>query len=219
MKPADYQIPVSEMAKAVSEMDVSNPLVYGNYLAQTYYYVAHSTRLLALSAGLMGKNDEEHFRRFVKHIAEENAHDVMAEADLHDLGFTIEDFPELPFTRTFWESQYYKVEHEGPFALMGYILALEYFACTNLPPLLEKVEKLYGGKARRFIKVHAEEDPDHTEKAIKVIEALTPEQQAVVMVNLKQSAAVYAALTRACSDVSHLKLTDYRSEQSAPVNV
>ncbi len=186
------------MAKAVYAMNINNPKIYGNYLAQTYYYVSHSTRMLAFAAGLMKRNDEPHFRRFVKHISEETAHEILAERDLEDLGFTPNDFYQLPETRMLWEPQFYKMQHENPLALMGYIIALEYFACTHLPRFYENVQDIYKGKACRFIKLHAEEDPDHTAKALELTAKLPLEIQQLVLINIVQTAKCYSSMVYAC---------------------
>ncbi|MGE0527036.1 MAG: iron-containing redox enzyme family protein [Bdellovibrionales bacterium] len=138
------------------------------------------------------------FADFIKHISEETAHEVLAEKDLHDLGMTPEDFRHLPETRALWEPQYYKIQHEHPLALMGYIIALEYFACTHLPSFHAKVSSHYGGKACRFIKLHAEEDPDHTEKALELTSKLSKPLQEIILINVIQTAHTYTAMVNAC---------------------
>jgi pyrroloquinoline quinone (PQQ) biosynthesis protein C len=198
MKTEYYQFPVELMGKVVDSMDAKNPMVYGNYLAQTYYYVSHSTRMLALAAGLMKRNDESHFRRFVKHIGEEAAHEVLAEKDLQDLGMKPSDFGHLPETRALWEPQYYKIQHENPLSLMGYIIALESFATTQLPRFYQKVKEVYEGKACRFIKLHAEEDPEHIEKAIQLTSTLSNDLQETVVANVVQTAKSYVVMVEAC---------------------
>ena len=99
--------PVNQMFHAMDRFPLEDPQCYGNYLAQTFYYVSHSTRLLAFAAGLMTREQEPHFRRFIRHISEESAHEVLAEKDLHDLNLTPNDFLQLPETRSLWETQYY----------------------------------------------------------------------------------------------------------------
>lgn len=202
MKPESFQLSVATMGSAVNAMDVSNPRIYGNYLAQTFYYVSHSTRMLAFAAGLMKRHEEAHFRRFVKHISEETAHEVLAEKDLQDLGMRPSDFHELPETRALWEPQYYKIQHQSPLALMGYIIALEYFAGVHLPEFYRRTKEIYQGKACRFIKLHAEEDPDHIEKALSLTAQLPKEVQDLILVNIAQTAKTYSLMTQACSDVS-----------------
>lgn len=200
MKAEHYQLPVELMGKTIQKMDVKNPAVYGNFLAQTFYYVSHSTRMLAFGAGLMKRQEENHFRRFIKHISEESSHELLAERDLQDLGMKPNDFYHLPETRALWEPQYYKMLHEGPLSLMGYIIALEYFSCTHLPSFYQKVQDAYGTKAGRFIKLHAEEDPDHILKAIDLTSQLSVELQETIFVNIVQTAKTYSAMVESCID-------------------
>lgn len=197
-----YQLPIALMGKAVQKMDVKNPKVYGNFLAQSYYYVCHSTRLLSFAAGLLKKNEEPHFRRFIKHIAEENAHEVLAERDLKELGLSPSDFAHLPETKALWEPQYYKILHESPLSLMGYIIALEYFSSVYLPKFYEAAKDAHGEKASLFLKVHAEEDPDHTEKAIALTSQLSPELQEMIMDNVVQTAKSYTHMITACGELT-----------------
>lgn len=200
MKAEYYQLPVELMGKTIEKMDVANPKVYGNFLAQTYYYVSHSTRMLAFGAGLMKRTEENHFRRFIKHISEESSHEVLAERDLQDLGMNPSDFYHLPETRALWEPQYYKMLHEGPLSLMGYIIALEYFSCTHLPAVYKRIQEVHGSKAGRFIKLHAEEDPDHILKAIELTSQLSPELQETILVNIVQTAKTYSLMVETCID-------------------
>src|SRR4051812_18758279 len=105
-----------------------DPYAYGLYLAQTYFYVCHSTRLLAFSAGIMKTPDTPFHRRFLEHASEEKGHEMMLLNDLAKLGFKITDFTEMPETRMFWEPQFYKIQHNDPLSVMGYIIALEAIA-------------------------------------------------------------------------------------------
>lgn len=198
MKAEYYQLPVELMGKTIAKMDVSNLQVYGNFLAQTYYYVSHSTRMLAFGAGLMKRSEENHFRRFIKHISEESSHEVLAERDLQDLGMKPTDFYHLPETHALWEPQYYKMLHEGPLSLMGYIIALEYFSCTHLPAVYKHIQDTHGTKAGRFIKLHAEEDPDHIQKAIELTSTLSPDLQETILVNIVQTAKTYSLMVDTC---------------------
>lgn len=187
----NLRIAVELMGNSIDRLDIKSERIYGNFLAQTYYYVSHSTRLLAFAAGLLKPIDEKTFRRFIKHISEESSHEILAEKDLNDLSLSPIEFRHMEETRCLWETQYYKIMHESPLAFMGYILALEAFACEYFPALLEKLEAHYGGKAIKFVKLHAEEDPDHVEKAIQVIESLDQASQELVLINLHQTAKMY----------------------------
>lgn len=191
---------MSILEKNLVGFDVTNKASYANFLAQTYYYVSHSTRLLAFAAGLYKGEEEKLFRRYIKHISEESSHEILALKDLEDLGYKLEQFPELAETKSLWESQYYKVLHTDPTSFMGYILALEAFACNYFPAFLEKLNKVYNGKAIRFVKLHAEEDPDHVTKAYEFINSLSEQRKSRISENLLQTSKSYSYMLNACTD-------------------
>lgn len=192
-----YLSSVDYMSKAFKQYPWENKLAYAEFLAQTYYYVCHSVRLLCASAGRLPQEDQEIFKRFIKHMQEENSHELLCIRDLQKLGFNINDFSELAQTRTFYEVQYYKIEHLDPLALMGYILALETMAGRELKSTKEKLTQLYGKEAVKFIQVHADEDPDHIEKALNLIEKLDQRRLKIIDQNLEQTALSYVEMLQA----------------------
>jgi len=195
------------MSKVIHSFPWEDKYAYGMYLAQTYYYVKHSTRLLAVAAGRMADHDLAYHRRFLEHAAEEKGHETIALKDLKNLGYTLEDFPELPETRMFWETQYYKVEHVDPLSLMGYILALEAIACQECPWIKSQLDKHYRPNCHTFIKVHGEDDPEHVTKARAQIEALSPERIRHVEGNFDQTAICFQSILEAiCDKVQERKL-------------
>lgn len=187
----NYHSAVNSMVEAFKKYPWENKQAYAEFLAQTYYYVCHSTRLLAVAAGRFNQEDQAFHKRFLKHTDEENSHELLALRDLQKLGFDISEFPELPQTRTMYEIQYYKIEHIDPAALMGYILALETMAGIVLGPVKERLFELYGQDCAKFIQVHADEDPDHIQKALAVIEKLREGRHKAIDHNLEQSAICY----------------------------
>lgn len=180
------------------ELPWSQKEIYAQYLAQTYYYVNHSERLLALAAARLNNEDSLMQRRFFKHLSEECAHDKLLLRDLSALGFELADFPELPETKMFWETQYFKIEHQDAAVLLGYIYFLEDLACTICPELTKMLTNLYGSKCVVFLKLHGEEDPDHVEKAYDQIKSLSPERQVLISSNYEQSAIAYHQVIAAC---------------------
>ena len=161
---------------------------YANYLAQTFYYVRHSTRMLATSAGRLTYEDQQNLHlRFLKHLSEEAGHEKLAINDLKSMGHVPQDYQELNSTRCFYEPQYYKIEHRDPLAIMGYILYLEVLAQNVCPPLAKKISNLYGKKASTFLLVHGEEDPHHVEEAQKLLASLNPAALEIIVENLEQS--------------------------------
>ncbi len=192
----DYRTSVDIMVKSLEDFPWDSKLAYAEFLAQTYYYIRHSTRLLAASASRFSQEDQAMHKRFMKHSDEENSHELLAVRDLQKLGFKLADFRELPQTRSFYEVQYCKIEHCDPAALLGYILALEVTA-THLAPIQKKLTGLYGKECVKLIQVHSDEDPDHVEKALKSISALGEQRVNDIQINIEQSAILYAQMIEA----------------------
>lgn len=191
---ANYENEKNEMIEQLKKFPWNDKKCYGDYLAQTYYYVFHSERLLALAGARMNEADRKLQRRFFEHLREENAHDLMVKKDLENLGFSLTDFPERPETKIFWETQYYKIEHQDPSYLLGYILLLEDVASSVCTWLYKEVEKYHGKTCGTFLRVHGEEDPGHVEDAIKAIQSLSTERQNNIYSNLYQSRIAYSMM-------------------------
>jgi thiaminase len=193
----NYQKEKREMIDGLKNFPWDSKRATGDYLAQTYYYVRHSEKFLALAAGLMNEEDRKYQRRFLQHLSEENAHDLMVKKDLESLGYSLDDFPERIETKMFWETQYFKIEHEDPMILMGYILLLEDIASEVCGLLAEKICQHHTKKASTFLRVHGEEDPHHVAEALGVIDSLAEARQRLVYSNLIQSQKAYVQMIQA----------------------
>ncbi|MFA5583120.1 MAG: iron-containing redox enzyme family protein [Bacteriovoracaceae bacterium] len=202
----NHEVLKKESKDSLRSLVWDNSEVYADYLAQTYYYVNHSERFLALAAALFKNEDRLLMRRFFKHLGEESAHDQLLLKDIENLGFNIKDFPEHPETKMFWETQYYKIQHEDPATLLGYIYFLEDLACDICPELTKLLLPLFGEKTVRFLKLHGEEDPDHVEKAYEQIMKLAPERQELIAMNYEQSARAYCQMITAVAVARSKKL-------------
>lgn len=197
---------VSMIVNSYEYMPWENKEFYASYLAQTFYYVRHSTRMLAISAGRLNYEEQQNLHlRFLKHLGEEANHERLAINDLKALGYTVNDFPELNATRCFYEPQYFKIEHQGPLALMGYILYLEVLAQNICPPLAKKLTGLYGKKAATFLLVHGEEDPHHVDEAQKMLATLDSKTLELITMNLEQSSFAFNLMMKEISDSVQLK--------------
>jgi pyrroloquinoline quinone (PQQ) biosynthesis protein C len=186
------ELAINQSKNSIEHLPWNNRSFYGNYLAQTFYYVRHSTRMLATSAGRLSYENQQNLHlRFLKHLGEEAGHEKLAINDLKALGFKPEDYKELDETRFFYESQYYKIEHVDPLAIMGYILYLEVMAQHICPPLTKKITELYGQKAATFLLVHGEEDPHHVEEAHKLLAMLPSASIDIITENLLQSSNAF----------------------------
>ncbi|MGI4993320.1 iron-containing redox enzyme family protein [Halobacteriovorax sp. GFR7] len=165
-----------------------NEYFVAEYLAQTYFYVSHSEKLLCLAMARL--DDDKIFRRFKEHLNEESAHDKLAIRDLQRFGSNIESHQEHSLTKAFYQGQYYQIEYKHPLALMGYIFFLEDLVAKAGPYVHEKISAS-SGKISSFIKLHYEEDEDHVEEARKLIESLPKNIQNFIAENKRYSQEIF----------------------------
>lgn len=177
-------------AARMMNLNWANREVYKEFVAQVYYFVSHSTRMLGLA--MSTTENEKYYDRLVDHIKEEDKHEKLALMDLKNLGGKIEEHPEAGITRAMWEAQFYKIQ-KNPESLLGYILALELIAVRVYPTVRPKLEKIYGTKPINFIRVHSDEDPDHVEKALAQLNTLTGKSRSLAIENFDQTCDVLVA--------------------------
>lgn len=155
--------------------------IYGDWLAQTYYFVCHSTPLLGFALPHLKNQALKH--HFEHHMSEEQKHELLAQKDIEKLGMDVTNFKEYSSTQAFYHSQYFRIQFEGGTALLGYILFLEAMAVSWGREIYNEVKDQHKGSSL-FIKVHAEEDPTHLDNALRAIMALSEDEQAAILRNL-----------------------------------
>jgi len=192
---------VKQLERTFQDMPWTNKEFYKNWLAQSFYYTTHSTRMLAFAAGWSPTDEQNYYRRSLTHIREEQSHDLLAVRDLEKLGSKREKYEELEICRSLWEPQFYKMQR-NPKILLGYILALENLAVLTFPKLNQTLLETYGKDATHFVRVHAEDDPDHVEEAIHQIEACTEEEQQEIRKNFDQTCVAYRLLLNDIKNLS-----------------
>ncbi len=192
----DLEQSMLQVRAAVRAFPWSSRTAYGDWTAQTYHYVKHSTRLLAAAAARFPIDDAGNalHHRFARHMAEEKKHELLCVHDLRALDFPLGAFPELPATKTFYASQYYTVEHEDPLALFGYILVLEVMSAREGGWIKGRIVEAHGDAAAAFVKLHSEEDGDHVEKALAALGAASEAERARVAENMHRTAYGYCAI-------------------------
>jgi pyrroloquinoline quinone (PQQ) biosynthesis protein C len=186
----------ADLGRRIEQFPWSNTRAYATWLAQTYYYVAHSTRLLAAAAARMPFNslgNSLHYR-CAAHMAEEKKHELLALHDIKALGESIDDLPEIAATRLLYEPQYAKIAYRDPIALFGYILVLEAMSATHGAAHLSLVTASHGARAASFLKLHSAEDQGHVEKALASLEQLEPDRMRIVEDNIVQTGLAYSLL-------------------------
>lgn len=188
---------VDMVAKKLESLDFSDSFQYSVFLSQAYYFVRHSTPMLALSAGL-SVNDRPYHIRCIEHLGEEKGHDKMLLNDLKFMGYKPEDFPELPATKALYQTQYYYIEHVSPTSFLGYIVLLEGLAVVSGKNLLKKVENF---KGKSFLVSHAADDVEHLEKAFSIIDGYSPDEQERIVENCELAASLYVSMLNAIAMV------------------
>lgn len=194
----ELQVHLDELGKVIHNVPWHDKAIYGAFLAQTYYYVNHSTRLLALAASRFQASEERIHRRFIKHATEEMSHEMLALRDLKNLGLSLESYHEFPSTRAFYQTQYYMIEHVSPWSFWGYILMLEGLALTEGAWLSREIEHHHGEKAGSFVKVHAVEDVGHMAEAEQALALLPDNQRPLVLDQIANSCFYYCAMLEQC---------------------
>lgn len=150
--------------------------------------------MLATAAGWSSPTeDKSYYRRSLTHITEEQGHDLIAVNDLKALGLSIDQFPELGITRALWEPQFYKILKD-PASLLGYILGLEILAVRTFKEFHSELCKTYPEAATKFVKVHADDDPDHVESALAQIEKCTEAEKKNIYMNFEQTLQMYGLM-------------------------
>lgn len=70
---------IQETSKLLQALNWKDPRVYNDFLAQTYFYVCHSTKLLKVCAARVDqKKDQALYEHLMNHIKEENNHERYA---------------------------------------------------------------------------------------------------------------------------------------------
>jgi len=130
-----------------------------DHLAFLYQVIIASELLLQEGAFLLKDEGwEAELKAFyLKHLGDERHHAEWLKEDLGDQSIVLH----------YGAAQlagmaYYLIRHVHPVALMGYMQALE----GNPMPIeyVESIEKQFGVKAGRTLRIHAENDPGHIEE-------------------------------------------------------
>ena len=165
-----------------NEMDITSDVIlnfswhdkeaYAIWLAQTYNMVNYSTRPVALAGGYCNFENEQLHNRFVDHSQEERGHPIMCIQDLKALKYNYNDLPLTPQSSVLFQIQYYWITQVTPASFFGYSLGLETLAYKFGKRLFEMASSAHGRKATNFLRVHAEDDIEHVETALKEISKL-----------------------------------------------
>ncbi|MCB0365646.1 MAG: iron-containing redox enzyme family protein [Bdellovibrionaceae bacterium] len=190
----------------IEEINWDAPEVYADWLSQTYHFVRHTTRLLALAAGVASLDQQSYHQQFLYHLKEEYGHEKIALADLKALGLPLR--AERPQTQRFYHTTRTLIQSHGPVGLFGYMHFLEALAVHMGPAAYEKVRRTFGSKCGRFLAVHGEEDIKHVEETLKTLADCAEEDMDTILDGLRLAGEQYRSLLAAI-------IQDYRPKLQA----
>lgn len=193
----EYDQTMSLIRQGIEKFPWHDRELYADWCAQTFYYVLHSTHLLAMTAALIPPSNMKMHYRFVRHLREESGHEVLAKRDCESLGFDCIQFPELTETRGFYQTQYHQIQNIHPLTFFGYIFMLEGLSVTVGPFCYDKVVGAHGEKCANFIKAHSEEDQKHIVDAFEHIKDFENDLMDKIVLNMRDSAVRYLGLCEA----------------------
>ena len=174
---------------------------YSAWLAQTYFYAQATTRLLMLAGAHIDREFESTHLRFIEHTKEERGHEKLLLMDLKDLNFQLSDFSELASTSGLYQAQYFWIQHKHPLSFFGYILFLEGLGAIYGKQASDKAHAAHGARASHFLRVHAEDDIEHIERAFAETDKFSPHIQNLIAENLTLSAGFYELMLKESREV------------------
>lgn len=175
----------------ISSFPWEDTRAYAGWLAQQYFLVRHTTRLIALA---ISKCEDSRVRdEYIGHLAGERGHDELLLKDLKALGYKIEDFAAFPATRLMIHNQYYWMNHVSPDSLFGYAQYLEGISIFTVPKVIGRL-KAKGITALSFLQLHAESDEDHYPEGLERIRRIGPAAETLILPNLKESHLLYGQM-------------------------
>lgn len=206
-----FQDEMNAVQKMIVEMDWKDPEFYAEWLAQTYFFVCHSTRIIATAGVKFPLDKNALHNRFIQHASEEKNHEIIAIKDLKHLGRDINEFSPLPSTQAFYQTQYYWIDQVSPASVYGYFLVLECLAIHCGPKLMELLAPHHPPKSLTFLRIHVEEDIEHIEEHNEVLETFSKEETAQIVENLKVSAYMYIQILKSVEEKVRLKKSATRA--------
>lgn len=177
---------------------------YANWLAQTFYYTRHATRVISWAAAKTPHSHEWVHLKLIQHIEEEKNHEELANHDLKNLGFSLEQFPELSSTTAYYSTLFYLLEHSSPLALFGYFSILEGLAINAGVKLHHYIENQYGKNTATFLKVHCKADVKHFEEDLSILEKFNEQELLVIEKSVVLSIDLYKNLMLELGESSKL---------------
>jgi hypothetical protein len=191
---------IHDISRTLGAYPWGDARAYANWLAQTYFYTRHASRVSAHATLRTPVTRHDLHDHFVRTINEEKDHPPMVLDDLRELGFRIEQFSEHALTSAFYQTLHYQIDTVGPFALIGYFFVIEGYAATDGKQMLTTLRESHGGKGLTFLEEHVLADAVHFPKAQAFVASLADDELRVVAQCGTQASSIYRHMVRAIQD-------------------
>ncbi|MFZ4403012.1 MAG: iron-containing redox enzyme family protein [Pseudobdellovibrionaceae bacterium] len=167
---------------------------YGSWLAQQYFLVRHTTRLICAYSLRVPLENQEDYKSTMHHLKEEGGHDQWILNDLNNLNLSIGNYKSLPQTSALIQSQYYQINYEPPVSFCGYSQFLEVLAVLVAGSLADRVDRSFGKKASVFLRGHSVVDQEHIVYGFKALSKINSFEKEKVIENLENCSELYNAM-------------------------
>lgn len=177
---------ISQMIAAVLKSRPLPNLIVRSCFIDNLFFLYHTMRASENLLKTAGRKAEGELQAYYKeHLEEERGHEKWLKEDLESANVLM-DSPAPIYAELLVGMVYYRILHQHPAALLGYMLLME----GNPADMLRVgiLESLHGKQLVRTLRYHAEHDVSHGTKLKEVINSLTEEERFIA-----QSTALDAA--------------------------
>lgn len=191
---------IDRIGAVLKTVNFEDKIEYGCWLAQTYYFVRHATRVLTKAAARCSFAQEDLHKSLLNSVNEEKNHELLALMDLETLGLKVELFPEFAETSAYYMGLYHLIDELGPEALPGYFIAIEGLAAVGGKDLMARLRASTNRDALKFLKMHVEVDSGHFDEGLSWLGAADFSIVPTIERSLNLSSNLYIAMLKRIRD-------------------
>lgn len=182
-----------EVRAHLVRVDASIRAVIADNLVFVYHMIVASEGILCTAH--MHITDGAYRRWLAAHYQEEVGHARRLRGDLQAAGVCVHNAPLMHDAAALAGAQYYLCAHVSPYAILGYMLALECFPMSV--DEVSALEKLHGESMFRTARYHAVHDVEHGDDVLQQIDNMPPVYRELVRDNALRTVAAIARTSRA----------------------
>lgn len=182
-----------EIRAHLVRVDSSLRAVVADNLTFVFHMIVASEGILSVAHSMM--TDCAYRRYLAAHYHEEAGHAKSLRADLQAAGVCIHNAPLMHDAAALAGAQYYLAAHVSPYAILGYMLALECFPMSADD--IATLEKLHGVSMFRTARYHAVHDVEHGDDVLQQIDNMPPVYRELVRDNALRTVKAIARTSRA----------------------